>query len=231
MQNDKNPIIAVGIGPGNPDLITVKGLKALQQAQIIFYPATKISSTEEQSFSKKILQAYSLTATLQPLLLPMTGLNRSSNYAGAFKTIKTARESGKRVVVVSEGDSLFYSTTGYIVEYAEKAAIPYEVIPGIPAFIAGASEMKKPLVSGTQSFMIIAAPESFGQLQHHIDKTDVLVVMKPSTLKGWDSFLPICGKKFFYAEKIGTADQFLCNSISDLKGRKIPYFAIFIFRD
>ena len=223
-----HPIKAVGIGPGDPELITLKGLKALEQADVIFYPVTKLEKGNEQSFSRKIIEAYQLSAPLQALLFPMTGENRQGFYKEAFVTIKTAREEGKKVVVVSEGDILFYSTFGYLLEMANQEGVACEMIPGIPAFISGASELKQPLVSGDQTLSIIAAPKTFAQIDEQLNTTDVVVIMKPSVLKGWVQFLSTCQRSFSYIEKVGTNEQFVCNDTKQLIGRTIPYFSIII---
>ena len=225
-----SPIVAVGIGPGDPELITVKGLKALQQADVIFYPASKKSGDAEQSFSKKIIDCYGLKGDLKPLLFPMTGKNRSAFYREAYETILQARNAGKRVVVVSEGDVLFYSTFGYLLELANAGGVPCELIPGIPAFIHGGAEMKQPLVDGRETLGILPRPESFDQVRQRLDTTDVLVVMKMSVLKDWGSFLATCTRPFFYSEKLGTAEQFVSSSADEIGGRIIPYFSIIIFK-
>lgn len=224
------PIVAVGIGPGDPELITVKGFKALQQADVIFYPASKKSKDNEQSFSRKIIENYGVGADLHPLLFPMNGKNRAAFYKAAYNIILHARKLGKRVVVVSEGDVLFYSTFGYLLELANADGVPCELIPGIPAFIHGASEMKQPLVDGRQSFAILARPDSFEQIRQGLEINDVLVVMKMSVLNDWGDFLNNCCRPFFYAEKLGTAEQFVSSSAQEIGLRDIPYFSIIIFK-
>lgn len=224
------PITGVGIGPGDPELITVKGLKALQKADVIFYPASALGEKAEKSFSRKIIQAYNLTGKLKPLLFPMTGLNRQEFYQEAFKSVLEAFYAGFKVVVVSEGDLLFYSTFGYLLELANEHHIPCELIPGIPAFILGGATSHAPLVDGEQSFGILARPESFDQLEEKLQNTDVLVVMKPSVLKNWGTFLKHCNRPFFYAEKLGTEEQFVSSNHEDISQRTVPYFSIIIFR-
>lgn len=224
------PLQAVGIGPGDPEMITVKGLKALQQADLIFYPASTVSEQKVVSYSEKIISYYQLSAPCIPLHFPMTGKNRSIFYGEAYNTVKLAMQQGKRVVMVSEGDVLFYSTFGYFIQLAEADKLPFETIAGIPAFIHAGSQMKKPLTEGRQSLTVIALPESFEQIVKSLAHHDVVVVMKMKVLDGWSAFLETMSGSFFYGEYLGTENQFVTTEFNELKDRKIPYFSTIILQ-
>jgi len=227
----ENTIIkAVGLGPGDPELITLKGLKALQEADYIFFPASKVSDEHVISFSKKIIDAYELTAECKPVLIPMTGKDISKYYQEAFETLVEHSKNGKKVVLVNEGDILFYSTYGYIQEIANKNNVKCELIPGIPAFILAGTKMQEPLIDGDRSIKVMAKPNSFDQIRTQYDTCDVLIIMKVKFLKGWYEFLSAWEGTFFYAEKLGTTEEFTTKKAEDLKGRTIPYFAILILK-
>lgn len=222
------PLIAVGIGPGDPDMITVKGLKALQQADVIFFPASSVSDQKVVSYSEKIIADYNLVAPCVPLHFPMTGKDRQSYYRAAYNKLKQAVDEGKKVVVVSEGDVLFYSTFGYLIEMAEADNLPFDIIAGIPAFIHAGSQMKKILTEGNQTLTVIALPESFEQIAMSLKHHDVVVVMKMKVLPNWPDFLDSIEGRFFYGEYLGTDRQFVTTNGSDLRERVIPYFSTII---
>ncbi len=226
----KGKLTGVGIGPGDPELITVKGMKALESADVIFYPASKLEGKQEKSFSVQILAQLGLKVSCRPLLIPMNAKNRETNYQLAFEKIKTEVESGKKVVMVAEGDVLFYSTFGYILKLAETENIPCGLIPGIPAFIAAGSAGRRAIVEGANAFEVIARPESFQQIEHALRSNNkTVVVMKMSVLNGWGTFLQNCNREFLYAEGIGTSTQFLTTKIKDISEREIPYFSLITF--
>lgn len=226
-----NTIIkAVGLGPGDPELITLKGLKALQEADYIFFPASKVSDEKVISFSKKIIDAYELTAECKPILIPMTGKDISKYYLAAFNTLVEHSKNGKKVVLVNEGDILFYSTYGYIQEIANKENVKCELIPGIPAFILAGTKMQEPLIDGNRSIKVMAKPDSYEQIIKQYDTCDVLVIMKVKVLKKWYEFLSQWQGTFFYAEKLGTSEEFTTKNAEDIKDRVIPYFAILILK-
>ena len=229
--NKTYPLTAVGIGPGDPDLISLKGYKALQNAGVVFYPVSAMGEKGEKSFSRKILDAYELAAELRPLHFPMNGRNRMEFYRKAYAQIRDEWVKGTRVAVVSEGDLLFYSTFGYLLELANADGVPCELVPGIPAFILGGAVAARSLVDGRQRFGILPGPKTFEQIGQQLQTNEVLVIMKPSIIKkGWDEFLKKCGRPFFYAEKLGTADQYTTTSAEAMCERKVPYFSVIIFR-
>lgn len=224
----ENPIVAIGIGPGDAELITVKGLKALQQADVVFYPAS--GREVDNSFSKKIIDCYNLTCRLTPMVISMGSRTRLNDYEAAFRMIHDEHKAGKKVAIVSEGDILFYSTFGYLLTHIKEHNLPFRLIPGIPAFILGASAMENPLVESDQSLRIVARPQSFEQLEHICSETATVVVMKMSVLKDWHTFLITNSFSFFYAEHLGTEQQFTTTSLEILKQREIPYFSIIIIK-
>ncbi len=223
-------ITAVGLGPGDPELITLKGLKALQSADYIFFPASKVSDESVTSFSQNIIKEYSLTAECKPILIPMTGKDISEYYLRAYETLVAHSEGGKKVVIVNQGDITFYSTYGYIQEIANAKNVKCELIPGIPAFILAGSKMEEPLIDGNNSIKVMARPSSFEDINKQNETCEVLVVMKMKVIKGWYEFLSAREGSFFYAEKIGTTEEFTTKNVEDLKGRLIPYFATIILK-
>lgn len=224
------PITGVGLGPGDAELITVKGLKALQNADVVFYPATSVNGGQITSFSKRILEQYPLSAKCKPMLFPMKSQNRLDYYQIAYKSIREDVLKGLKVVVVSEGDLLFYSTFGYLLPLAKADSLECELIPGIPAFIHSASIGQLPLVEEQEDITVIARPDSFSQVERAIEEHSTVVVMKMSILKeDWSLFLKNCNRPFFYIEKAGTPEQFTTTSAAELENREIPYFSLIIF--
>ncbi|ASB48267.1 precorrin-2 C(20)-methyltransferase [Alkalitalea saponilacus] len=224
------PITGVGLGPGDAELITVKGLKALQQADVVYYPATSKNEGKLTSYSLKILENYHLKAHLKPMLFPMKSKRRIEYYDFAYKAIRTDALKGLKVAVVSEGDLLFYSTFGYLLPLAKADSIECELIPGIPAFIHSASIGQIPLVEEQEDITVIARPDSFSQVERAIEEHSTVVVMKMSILKDdWVLFLKNCNRPFFYIEKAGTSEQFTTSNASELENREIPYFSLVIF--
>ena len=114
-----NPVIFVSLGPGEPDLITLKGLKALQSADCIFCPETRTTSGRILSRAADILHALDIpNTTLSRFALPMSK-NRERAFAAYDKVYSEAsllHKENKKVCIVAEGDAGFYSSVHYIFE-------------------------------------------------------------------------------------------------------------------
>jgi precorrin-2/cobalt-factor-2 C20-methyltransferase len=224
-------LTGIGLGPGDPEMITLKALKALQQADVIYYPATYSESGRVKSFSLEILQQLEIRTEFRPLIIPMTDKNRDEIYLKAYQIIKKSLEEGKEVAVVNEGDVFFYSTFGYLFKMAKDDNVECCVISGIPAFIAAGSLGLLPIVEGSAGFNLIARPKSFEQISQMLQENpdNTLVVMKMKVLSGWYHHLKQCSRPFLYVEKAGTTDEFVTSNVEDLKDREIPYFSVIMF--
>ncbi len=223
----KGKLTGIGLGAGDPELLTIKGLKALQQADIIFYPSSNMEDPGS-SFSAKILKQLDIETPMQAFHIPMKSDKRTDHYLQAYNNIKSEILQGKNTAVVSEGDLLFYSTFGYLLKMAAADKLPIELIPGIPAFIAGGAISQRPIIEGQNNMKVIALPKDFETISKALQHNATVVVMKIKVLKGWYEYLKSEQLSFFYAEKIGTTEQFSTTNIEELKDRPIPYFALLI---
>lgn len=223
------PLTGVAIGPGDPELITMKSFNALKTADVIYYAASKVDGDNITSFSKKILDHYELSAPCQPLLFPMSGKDRTSFYAKAYSTLKEDVQNGLKVCFVTEGDLSFYSTFGYLLKLAKADKLPTVSLPGIPAFIAAGASGLTPIVEEERSLVVIARPKNFEELTTHLNAGHAVVVMKMKVLDGWADYLKQCNRSFVYTEKVGTDEEYITSDYQDLIGRQVPYFALLLF--
>lgn len=133
-----HPIHFVSLGPGDPELITLKGLKTLQKADIIYCPATQ-GKHGIISRATDILKAIEVDESLiHPFILPMSKerTDALNAYNELFLDAQAEYLKGKQIVIVAEGDAGFYSSIQYVYDKFEETGIPVDRIAGIPAFIA-----------------------------------------------------------------------------------------------
>ena len=133
-----HPIHFVSLGPGDPELITLKGLNTLQKADIIYCPATQ-GKHGIISRATSILKAIEVDESLiHPFILPMSKerTDALNAYNELFLDAQAEYLKGKQIVIVAEGDAGFYSSIQYVYDKFEEAGIPVDRIAGIPAFIA-----------------------------------------------------------------------------------------------
>ncbi|TKG93698.1 precorrin-2 C(20)-methyltransferase [Puteibacter caeruleilacunae] len=228
----KHHIKGVAIGPGDPELITLKALNALKDADIIFYPETQSKSGSRKSHSGTILEAYKLDSEkLRPIHLPMKMIREETEevYYKLFSQIKQLYNDYKKVCIVSEGDISFFSTFSYLIPHFNKSNIPFKMIPGVPAFISAGSLGGFPLTLQADKLVVLSQLQNTQQLNNYINNFETIVVMKLSTIK--DELIDYLKKNehsFFYAERIGTEQEYATTNILELEKRVIPYFSLLI---
>nr|WP_320119956.1 precorrin-2 C(20)-methyltransferase [uncultured Marinifilum sp.] len=233
MTERKGKVVGVALGPGDPELITLKALKYLQIAEKIYFPATKGPKGDLSSFSLLILEQLNLDESrFVPVNVPMSK-DRSyaeKAYSSLYLQIEKDIAEGKQVAVVSEGDISFFSTFSYLLNDLNKNQINFEMIPGVPAFILGGSIGKLPLVTLQDKLTVAPDVKNEEELKFLLEQNETLVLMKMSKIRHWiKEFIEQNKFQFFYGEYLGTEKQFTCKDMDSLKNRKIPYFAILIF--
>ena len=234
MTLQKATVYGVSLGPGDPELITLKGLKALQNADRIYYPGSVLSNGEQKSYSLEILRHYDLEShKLVGFFLEMN-LNRiqvQEVYEQTFQAIQKDVSKDLQVAIVSEGDLSVFSSFSYLLEKLHKASIPVSLIPGITSFCLGASESQLPIALLNDTIQIIPRIQSSKELEEALATNQTVILMKiRSVMKQITNVLQQDTIQFTYCERLGTNQQFISNKLADLQSREIPYFSLLIIK-
>ncbi len=226
-------VFGVALGPGDPELITVKALNCLKKVAKIYYPATQTPKGNQDSFSLVILKQLDVEeCKFVPITVPMSKdrSHAEKAYADLFLKVQQDVKEGKQVAVVSEGDISFFSTFAYLLDDFKANNVDFDMIPGVPAFILGGSAGKLPLVTQNDKLLVAPDLENEEELKSLLEQNQTVVLMKISKVRDWiKDFITESKLQFFYGEYLGTEKQFTCTDMDSLKDRKIPYFAIIIF--
>lgn len=146
----------VGVGPGDPDLMTLKAVKRLKSAAVIAFPATGDGGTLALGIARPHVPA---EATLLPITIPMTperGPAQTAYDAGA-EAIAARLAAGESVAYLCEGDPLFYGSAMYLLSrLGTRFAI--EVIPGVTSLTAAAAAISRPLAARNEVLKVLPAP-------------------------------------------------------------------------
>jgi precorrin-4/cobalt-precorrin-4 C11-methyltransferase len=121
----ENPVLFVGAGPGDPELITVKGQKALQKAHVVIYAGSLVPET---------LLKWTTPGT-------QTINSASMHLEEIVKEMESAHADGKRVVRLHTGDPSLYGAIFEQMVELKRRSIPYNVIPGVTAAFAAAAAL------------------------------------------------------------------------------------------
>ncbi|MBF6656462.1 precorrin-2 C(20)-methyltransferase [Flavobacterium columnare] len=230
----KGKIYAVSLSPGDPELITLKGLKVLQHADKIYYPGSLLANGKKTSFSLPILKYHQLDENkLVGMFLQMSDDRTQAEitYATTFQSMLKDYNEGLTIVFVSEGDSLFYSTFAYLLEHIQKHQLDVEIIAGIPSFILGTAEYQTPLAILNEKIAIIPRIKNNNELEKILKDYETVVLIKiRSVLHNLISFLEKSHLTVLYGERLGTTQQYITSNINDIKNREIPYFSLLIIK-
>ena len=170
----------IGVGPGDPDLMTLKACKVLSQVDIVFAAA---SSRNHHSLALDIARPHIPGGTpVEMLPFPMTRDRRETVRAweANARRIVAELEAGRNVAFLTLGDSLTYSTFGYLMDYVRRAAPAAGVrtVPGITSYQAAASRLNTTLVEGEGALMVLSGAMGGDRLRSLREKPETVVFLK-----------------------------------------------------
>lgn len=172
-------LYGIGIGPGDPKLLTLKAYELLSRADIVAVPVKKYG--EESTAQNIIRQVIDLeNKTIVPLEFPMAHsreLLKDSHLKAAAK-IAGYLEQGQDVMLITLGDVSVYSTCTYVLRYVEAMGYDTCIVPGIPSFCGGAALAKVPLVEGHENMAVISSIKGIHTFEDALDRFETVVLMK-----------------------------------------------------
>jgi precorrin-2/cobalt-factor-2 C20-methyltransferase len=173
-------LYGIGVGPGDADLLTLRAVSALRAADTVIAAA---SPRNDRSLALDIAAPYlpSHARTLR-LDFPMTCDDDALDAAweANAQTVAAILRKGKNVAFLTLGDSLIYSTFGYLMQTLARLFpdLPVEAIPGITSFQAAAAKTRTVLCQGGENLLIISGINNLERLGQALDAADNAVILK-----------------------------------------------------
>jgi precorrin-2/cobalt-factor-2 C20-methyltransferase len=168
----------VGVGPGDPELLTVKAIRVIRETDVVIAPKTE---KKEESTALTIAKPFlKEDAQIVKLVFPMVIESEilSEAWENNKNIILELLAAGKKVTFLTLGDPMFYSTYIYIFRLLENCGHPVETIPGVPAFCAIGSKLGYPLAAGNDILSVIPATIPGDKLDQALAMADNVVLMK-----------------------------------------------------
>ncbi|MCS0603396.1 precorrin-2 C(20)-methyltransferase [Streptomyces sp. LP11] len=227
-------LYGVGLGPGDPSLMTVRAVEAIAEADVIAYHSARHGRSIARSIAARHLRADHVE---EPLVYPVTTetTDHPGGYRGAmeeFYTEAAARlaahlDAGRTVAVLAEGDPLFY---GSYMHMHKRLADRYdtEVIPGVTSVSAAAARLGAPLVEGEEVLTVLPGTLPEDELTARLAATDSAVVMKLGrTFPSVRRALARAGRleEARYVER-ATMDKERVADLADVDPESVPYFSV-----
>lgn len=225
-------IMFVSLGPGDPELITLKSLKILRQADIILCPSTRTAAGDITSRASDMLSELDIDEKKIELFdVPMNKDRTKAleSYKQVSDKIAGYFTEGLKIAVTAEGDAGFYSSIHYINDNLNRTGIPTMKSAGVPAFIACGALANIHIVKQEEKLAVIPGTITRAYLLELINTGKTVVIMKPSRCEDAikEALSPTLA--FHYFENVGIPEkEFYIQNIKEIKERKFPYFSLLI---
>jgi precorrin-2/cobalt-factor-2 C20-methyltransferase len=229
-------LYAVGVGPGDPELLTRKGERILRQADVIVAP---VSNPAEASVALETVRQF-LDEGRQEIIVhqfPMT--SDTARLVPAWQEVAALIadrvEAGRDVAFITIGDPLFYSTFIYLLRIFQVSYphIPVEVVPGISSIHASAAQALIPLVEGDERMIVIPATAGVDKIIDALAKYETVVMLKVKPV--YNEILELlrqAGREgsTVFVERVGSVRQKVLTDFGELSAHSPDYLSLLIVR-
>ncbi|WP_193612762.1 precorrin-2 C(20)-methyltransferase [Nocardioides lijunqiniae] len=226
----------VGLGPGDPELVTLKAARLIGAADVVAFHAGVGKQSNARRIAASLIPA---TAVEEELRYPVTTgpTAHPGGYAGAmaeFYAESATRlavhlEAGRDVVLLAEGDPLFYGSFMYMHDLLAPR-FPTEIVPGVPAFAAATAAAATPLVRQTDVLTILPGTLPEPELARRLADTDGAIIMKLGrTFPAVRSALAQAGRleHAVYVERASMETERRL-PVADVDPATVPYFSLVV---
>ncbi|MGZ8802626.1 MAG: precorrin-2 C(20)-methyltransferase, partial [Mycobacterium sp.] len=234
MSDRSGTLWGVGLGPGDPELVTVKAARVIGSADVVAYHSARHGRSIARSIAEPYLRAGQIE---EHLVYPVTTetSDHPGGYPGALEDfyresaerIAAHLTAGRDVALLAEGDPLFYSSYMHMHTRLTQR-FDAVIVPGVTSVSAASAAVSTPLVQGDQVLTILPGNLPADELERRLADTDAAVILKlgrsyPAVRKA----LSASGRltETFYVERASTPRQ-LVLAAADVDPESVPYFAL-----
>ncbi|WP_440714134.1 precorrin-2 C(20)-methyltransferase [Gordonia sp. FQ] len=229
-------LYGVGLGPGDPELVTVKAARLISAAPVVAYHCARHGNSIARSVADPYLRDGQIEERLMyPLTVETT--DHPGGYAGAMADFYTESAellaghlaAGRDVVLLAEGDPLFFSS--YMHMHKRLAdRFDAEIVPGVTSVSGASAALGIPLVEGEETLTVLPGTAEHDELVTHIRSGEALAVMKLGRTFGKvRDALAQAGRldEAWYVERASTARQRV-ERVIDVDPESVPYFSLVV---
>lgn len=229
-------IYAVGVGPGDPDLLTRKAEKVLRRADVILAP---VSNPSEASVALGTIREF-INESRQQIIVhqfPMTSdrARLIPAWQEAAELIAGHAEAGREVAFITIGDPLFYSTFIYLLRILRERwpHLPVEIIPGISSINAATAQAALPLVESEEKMAVVPATAGIEQISAALAHFETVVLLKVKPL--YADILELLRKtgrqgSTVFVERVGSPRQKILTDFAEISAYAPDYLSLLIVK-
>lgn len=225
----KGTLYGVGVGPGDPELMTLKAVRLIRENMIIAVPG---ADPKETVAYKIAVQAVPELAEkeLLPIYMPMTHdpEELEKNHAKGAQTLEEVLDKGKNIVFLTLGDPCVYSTFSYLQKRVEKDGYHTELVSGITSFCAAAARLNIPLSEWNEQLHVVPAVH---RLDSTLNESGNYILMKSGKkMNQVKEILAQSGRDVFMVENCGMENEHIYRSVEEIPD-DAGYYSLIIAKE
>lgn len=220
-------LYGIGVGPGDPELMTLKAVRILSETPVVAYPAPNSGESSARAIAQKFIPAGQIEIAIR---VPMrVGPVPVEAYARAAEEIAGHLEADRDVAVLCEGDPFFYGSFMYLHD-ALSPRFPTIVVPGVSSLTACAASSARPLVRRDDVLTILPATLDDDALSRRLADCDAAAIMKVgrhlSRVKALLQKLGLLSSAFYVSH--ATRENERAMPLIELSDPEAPYFSMIL---
>lgn len=227
-------LIGVGVGPGDPELLTLKGARLIREADVVVTP---IGDRSETSIAHGIIQDL-VDPGRQQLLTQVYPMKKDpaemeASWQASAREVAALVRAGKSVVFITIGDPLLYSTFLYLYRIlrSDYPDVDIELVPGISSIFAAAAAAGVPLGLAADRIAVLPATFEEEKLRQTLIEFDTVVLMKVSRV--FDRVRTLVrelGCQATYVKRVGLANEAVFHDLYAVGEEDLDYLSLIIVR-
>ena len=219
----------VGVGPGDPELITLKAVRLIRENEVIAVPGKEAENSVAYIIAAAAVPEIA-EKTLVPIYMPMVRdrAKIEEEHRKGAKLLEKYLDQGKNVVYLTLGDSTIYCTFSYLQHILEEDGYRVELVSGIPSFCAAAARLNISLTEWNEPLHVIPASHKKGEA---LDLAGTYVLMKSAShMKETKELLMASGRQVGCVENCGMVNEKVYHSAEEIPD-DAGYFSLVIARE
>lgn len=225
-------LYGVGVGPGDPELLTLKALRLIKENEVIAVPGKDIQASVAYQIVKGAYEDLD-KKTLIPVAMPMTKDPQvlKTNHDKAADQVEDYLREGKNVVFLTLGDTTVYSTYLYVHKRILERGYEAEIVSGITSFCAVAARMNMGLVEADQPLHVIPATYKAQEMDEILKLPGTKVLMKTGKkMKQVKESIEKSGQKAVMIENCGMPSEKIYRSAEEIP-EDSGYYSLIIVKE